>query len=355
MSSGKTIGVLTFHKCINYGSYWQARCLVEGVRQLGHRAVLLDHESPEITAAEFRCAVQPTLPQRTPKSVRLAYKAKTRRFLDAFSRLPLSDRFTITKPSDAGRFDAVVVGSDEVWNFCHPWYADKPIFFGESLQADRLISYAASFGNHDASRGIASHRAEQLSRFDHISVRDTNSRSLVEAAVQRDVPIVLDPCLQFADRIPLDTDEGGDYAIIYGHSFPTWLHQSVQAWSRRKAVRLISIGYHNDWADEQRIDVGPERFPSLVRGAKAVVTNFFHGCVFSLVARKPFIAVRTDYRSTKVTGLLSQLASDERLVSESISAQEIGDLLDRAPGEALEEIVREHRGRSQAFLDAALV
>src|SRR5690606_27642994 len=39
------IGILTFHRCINYGSYWQARCLIEGLRRMGADAVLLDHDS----------------------------------------------------------------------------------------------------------------------------------------------------------------------------------------------------------------------------------------------------------------------------------------------------------------------
>ena len=57
------IGVLTFHRCINYGSYWQARCLVEGLRARGLDAVLLDHDSPRANRAEWRCAFQPMLSQ----------------------------------------------------------------------------------------------------------------------------------------------------------------------------------------------------------------------------------------------------------------------------------------------------
>lgn len=354
MAGRKPLGVLTFHKCINYGSYWQARCLVEGLGQRGNQVVLLDHDSPQIRAAELRCAVQPALPERTPSRVRISYKSKVRRFLDAFTRLPLSKRFAIDRPSDAGSFDAVVVGSDEVWNFCHPWYADKPIFFGDSLRADRLISYAASFGNHDAGRGIPSDRAEQLRRFDHLSVRDRNSRSLLEPAIKRAVPLVLDPCLQFTDRIPLQASEGGDYCLVYGHSFPVWLQRAVRAWSRENGLPLISVGYANDWADEQRIDVGPEDFPALIAGARAVVTNFFHGCVFSLLAHKPFVASRTDYRSNKLVDLLAQLAAGERLVSAEVGDAEIHDLLGRPPGAATEKRIRDDRKRSQEFLDAAL-
>src|SRR3546814_6485153 len=92
MSRPRKIGVLTFHRCINYGSYWQARCLVEGLRQRGHDAVLLDHDSPLVNRAEWRCALRPLLPTPTPKTDYPLYASKTRQFLKAFTSLPRSDR-----------------------------------------------------------------------------------------------------------------------------------------------------------------------------------------------------------------------------------------------------------------------
>jgi len=353
MRSPRKIGVLTFHKCFNYGSYWQARCLVEGLRRLGHHAVLLDHDCPAVSRAELRCAFQPSLPQRTPPHPMPAYKAKVRRFLDAFQRLPKTRPFPIDEPQSAGRFDAVVVGSDEVWNFCHPWYADRPIFFGQGLQTKQLVSYAASFGNHDAERGIRPERAAQLRDFDSLSVRDANSHALLEPAIGRSVEMVLDPCLQFADRIDAEPARGADYALVYGHSFPEWLQRTARRWSRRTGVPLISIGYHNAWADEQRIDAGPDEFASLMAGARAVVTNFFHGCVFSLLNEKPFVAAPTEYRSNKIRDLTGLLGSEDRLVGE-LDQDRVDALLDAPPGAITGQRIRDYRERSQAFVDAAL-
>ena len=150
------VGVLTFHKCVNYGSYWQARCLVEWLRARGHQAELMDHDCRCVRRAEVRCALQPKLPSRTPLHELKNYAAKTRRFVDAVAALPLSRRFSLHEPEAASDYDAIVVGSDEVWNFRHPWYGSKPIFFGDGLKSARLVSYAASFGNHSAWDGIAS-------------------------------------------------------------------------------------------------------------------------------------------------------------------------------------------------------
>ena len=99
------IGVLTFHRCINYGSYWQARCLVEGLRAQGHEAVLLDHDSAGVRRAELRCALSPTLPRRTRRADLPRYAAKVRRFERDFERLPCSRRFPLDAPEAAEEQD----------------------------------------------------------------------------------------------------------------------------------------------------------------------------------------------------------------------------------------------------------
>ncbi|MGN6057979.1 MAG: polysaccharide pyruvyl transferase family protein [Sphingomicrobium sp.] len=349
------VGVLTFHKCINYGSYWQARCLVEGLRSRGYDAELLDHDCQCVRRAEAKCAFQPKLPERTPAHELRAYGAKTRRFIEAIAKLPLSRRFSLHEPEAADRYDAIVVGSDEVWNFRHPWYGSKPIFFGDGLKADRLVSYAASFGNHSAWDGIDQEWARKLGRFSAISVRDQNSWHLVHDATDREPPIVLDPCLQFPEAIrEADGVSNGAYAVIYGHLFPDWLARRVRAWASRKRVRLVSLGYSNAWADEQRIGVGPTHFARTMAGARAVITNFFHGCVFALLNGKPWAAVPSDYRSIKIPDLASMLGAEHRIVGEQTPGADLDELLDTPVVDDLSSRLDEVRGRSEAYLDAAL-
>jgi hypothetical protein len=355
MTLPRTIGVLTFHRCINYGSYWQARCLVEGLRARGHEAVLLDHQCEEVSRAEWRCAFQPSLPERTERFDLGAYKEKGRKFLQAFQGLPLSRQFPLHEPEAAGHYDAVVVGSDEVWNFRHPWYGSKPVFFGAGLDTGRLISYAASFGNHDAADGIHPHWAAKLERFDHISVRDENARTLVRGALGIDPALVLDPCLQFAEAIPRGPHVGDQpYALVYGHGFPDWLQGAVHRWSRRAGVRLVSIGYRNSFADQQWIEAGPAEFAAAVAGASAVITNFFHGCVFALVNGKPFVSAPSAYRFNKVRDLAAALGAEHRLINEGTPDARYDALLARPIEPEITRTIAAMRQSSEAFLDAAL-
>jgi hypothetical protein len=351
---GKKLGILTFHKCINYGSYWQARGLAEGLRARGHEVELLDHDCKCIRRAEVRCALQPKLPDRTPRRELGAYAEKTRRFVKAIAELPLSRRFSLHEPEAAGEYDAIVIGSDEVWNFRHPWYGGKPIFFGDGLRAGRLISYAASFGNHSAWDGIEPAWARKLGRFSAISVRDENSWHLVRNGTGDEPALVLDPCLQFPDAIPREPSRERPFALVYGHRFPGWLKAAVKNWANARGVTLISVGYSNDFADEQRIAADPHDFARLMAGAQAVITNFFHGCVFALLNGKPWASAPSAYRSIKIPDLAATIGATHRLVNESTSTKQLDELLETPVRPEVEANIRQARARSAEYLDAAL-
>ena len=349
-----SIGILTFHASINYGSYWQARCLVEGLRARGEPAVLLDHRSPSVLSAELRNAFQPELPARTPRHHHAALGRKVRAFAHALAALPYSSAFPLDAPHEAEPFDTVVVGSDEVWNFAHPWYGGRPLFFGEALRTRRLVSYAASFGNHAAEHGIAADCVARLRNFDAISVRDDNSRALIADALGYEPDLVLDPCLQFPDVLPPSPAAPGNYIVLYGHGLPDWFAQAVRRWADAAGVRIVTIGYFNAVADDDRTDAGPIEFASLIAGARAVATSFFHGTVFALHYAKPFIAAASPYRRIKLEGLTSALGAEHRLIDAATSDDEIAALLATPLEDAVHEAIAEGRARSARYLDQAL-
>jgi hypothetical protein len=354
MERRKKVGVLTFHKCINYGSYWQARCLAEGLSSRGFATELLDHDCTGVRQAEARCALNPSLPHRSRRAELRQYAAKTRKFVEAIAKLPLSASFSLHQPEAAGRYDAVVVGSDEVWNFRHPWYGSKPIFFGDRLNTERLVSYAASFGNHSAWDGIDAGWASKLDRFQALSVRDQNSWHLVQGGVGREPELVLDPCLAFPEPTRVTPLNGCRFAVVYGHGFPDWLQQRVRDWADRSGTKLISIGYVNEFADEQRLSADPVEFAGLMAGSSAVVTNFFHGCVFALANGKPWAAAPSEYRSIKIPDLAETLRSEHRLIDQDSSQPVIDDLLGTPVEPAVQRRIDELRGASLAYLEAAL-
>lgn len=355
VNSQQKIGVLTFHRCINYGSYWQARCLVEALRARGHDAVLLEHVSSRVNRAEWLCALEPVLPTPTPKSDYPLYTRKMLKFFRAFAELPGSPHFTLECPVDMDSYDLVIVGSDEVWNLRHPWYGGYPLFYGGGIRAQRLASYAASFGNYPAADKLEPAWAERLAAFDLISVRDENSRMIINDALGLDPELVLDPCLQFPPQLQ-DGQQASRpaYVAVYGHNFSQWFCREVRRWAHGQGFRLVSIGYRNDWADEQWITAGPEEFAHFMAHAQAVVTNFFHGCVFSLLNAKPFVCELSDYRSNKVSDLMALVGGERHLMAPETPPSAYDGALSSLLAPQILERIAVQRQRSNVYLDQVL-
>jgi hypothetical protein len=345
------IGVLTFHRCVNYGSYWQARSLLEGLAARGHDVVLLDYDCPQIDRTEWRCAMQPLLPRRSsPADIRL-YARKARAFHQACAALPLSDRFALRDPAAMAPHDLVVIGSDEVWNLSHPWFGGFDLFWGGGIPAKRVVSYAASFGNYDAEAGIEPRWAERLRQLDAISVRDDNSRRLVNGALDREPTLVLDPVLQFPIAISKDVQSPVEpFVALYGHSFSDGFGKAVRRWAQGRGLKLVSIGYRNDWADEQWLDADPFEFAQAITQAEAVVTNFFHGCVFALLNDKPFACAVSPYRMNKVRDLVSAVEAQAHLLREDDPPERFAAVLDHPLDSGIDAAITRLRVQSEAYL-----
>ena len=343
------VGVLTFHRCINYGCYWQARCLCEALQNRGFEVTLLDHRARRVEIAEWRCAFRPQLPSAPIKSDYPQLRRKIEAFGRAHQELPLSAPFDLDEPSGVAAYDAVVVGSDEVWNLGHPWYGKKQLFWGDGLRTEKLISYAASFGNQ--THAVDDYWADKLRRFDAISVRDDNSQRIICEALGFAAPLVLDPCLQWP--VAASGEYGGPsepFIAVYGHNFSAEFIEKARAAASSHGARLVSIGYRNDWAHEQWLDAGPHDFALLMQRAQAVVTNYFHGCVFALANGKPFACEVSDYRAVKISNLLKTVGGERYLVGERTSDADFAALLSDAVNVNLDGL----RAASERYLDESL-
>lgn len=322
----------------------------------GFETEIMDHYSGRVNFAEWRCALQPVLPQSVPITDRPQYRKKIEKFFTFFDSLPLSHQFPIDDPSLSDYYDLIIVGSDEVWNLSHPWYGYHPVFYGDGLNAGKLISYAASFGNYDSNSRLEKKWADKLKNFERISVRDENSAIIIRNALGIDPEIVLDPCLLFPGPIKnAKKTEIRKYGAVYGHNFSEFYIREVLNWSRYSDTPLISIGYRNDWADEQWLNADPGDFASFIAGSAAVITNFFHGCVFALIFAKPFICDISEYRSIKVQNLMKLIEGERHIAHGNTKFHVYPELLSEPPAENILRNIDIMRNHSAEWLNESLL
>jgi hypothetical protein len=182
-------------------------------------------------------------------------------------------------------------------------------------------------------------------------VRDENSRQLLHGSIGSEPPLVLDPCLQFPPQVEASEGEQPPFAAVYGHTFPRGFAAAARDWANRRGLRLVSVGYRNDWADEQRLDAGPLEFAGLIARASSVVTNFFHGCVFALLNDKPFACATSPYRLNKVRDLTQSLGAQHHLLRDGHG---IDAVLDTPLSETIQRRLDHLREASSDYLQSVL-
>lgn len=306
------VGILTFHFSDNYGAALQAYALRRCLTEQGHRASFIDYRPAHIEHGG-RLSL-PTSPARLKANLKVVYLALSSFINQHFGHEGQRDKFVRFReqflgvgrpgaPTDNGAslaaaraFDLIVAGSDQIWSPSQHFGFDPNYFlaFAESFRA-RKISYAASFGRDQVSPGEAAQLPYLLQHFDAISVREASGVALVEQATGQLPANVPDPTLLHSDYSAL-TDRApaphhGPYVFCYGLRSPDNIRQTADLVSGELGCPVLSPhNPHRRWAEiGHTVYPDPGEWVALLKHAQFVVTNSFHGTVFALLFRKPFI------------------------------------------------------------------
>lgn len=372
------IGILTLPLHNNYGGILQAYALLETLKSMGHRPILIDNSGTiklPILTKYYRYAV------RTAKNILLnsnltirydkehnypikVMRQHTYRFLKKYiSRIDLQGSYTLLKKS---RFDAIVVGSDQVWRPRYFWHAplsDAFLAFAKDWDIKR-ISYAASFGSEEweYTPGQTAECGDLLRRFDAVSVRESSAVSLCKEHFNVDAQHVLDPTmlLDAAHYITLfqqaktPVSEGDLMCYILDSSKEK--EALVQSVSSTFSLTPFSVNSKYEVPDaplEEKIQPPVEKWLRGFYDAKYVITDSFHACVFSILFKKPFIVYGNKHRGmARFQSLLAMFGLEDRLVT---TAEEASVVICRLiDWDTVYTRLDEWRQKSRDFLTAAL-
>lgn len=339
------VGILTFHHVANYGALWQTLCLGNVIRSLGHEVEVIDFRHP---AAERAYRHHTLCSRHAPFNLLKAWRLS--RDLRAGTTLsPKVCRSAGDLRHLASRYDAVIVGSDEVWNIegMRGW---TPAYFLDFVAGNiRKISYAASTGH----RINVLHRGDEikrlLSRFHAISVRDATSADVIAGLTGRRPKLVVDPTL-----LPgaLQTIPIKNHVALYGG-----LTKPAKQWLRQVAsdqgIEVISVGFSNRMGGRIRIQAGLEEWLTTIGSARLVITTTFHGMMAAITQRRPFWVLPRMDAATKVLDFLLEY----ELMHLLLDPNNLPDHLDFEPKidfTKLWDTIEKERSISQDYLVLAL-
>ena len=185
-------------------------------------------------------------------------------------------------------FDYIIVGSDQVWN--PYWYPN--IDFLKYIDKKKRISYAASFGVDKIPFKLQQHFKDVLNNMEYITVREEAGAKIVKDLTGRDVNIVVDPTLLLTKEDWLKIAKcpkwckNNNYIIAYFiGSISNNRQKQIDNIAKNLNTKVVYLfsDTNLDWAK-----IGPNEFIYLIANSKAVLTDSFHGTVFSIIMNTPF-------------------------------------------------------------------
>lgn len=348
------VGVLTFHWANNYGAVLQAYGLCKMIEGLGHNVRVINHV-PSSNALPWwqGWGLNTGRPSMGLKRLRFD------RFRDRYLPLTRECRTMPQLQSVAAEFDAVIVGSDQVWNGNIVKEDFLPYFLGfaDDGRCSR-ISYAACFGEREQPAPTISAARRLLKHFDHISVRDEMSADLVRELSGREAEMVLDPSLlhhyrEFSEPTIAKRDYIATYFISDAHSGIGKAVVSVVKEELRLPVVTIGANRKAVNGDRSIYSAGPLEWIQLLRGASFICTDSFHAAAFALKFSKPFISWR-GLRCGRTQSLLNLCGQRDRLL-DSPDPDVIRALTNKhIEYKTVQDVLAKNIARCRDFLQTAL-
>lgn len=265
-------------------------------------------------------------------------------------------------------YDAIVVGSDVVWRQCPLWISRTKFLDFAAKKPFRRIAYAASFGHDYIPQENVKYIRKYLSRFDAVSVREHSSVAMLNALGVQNVSYCLDPTLllpveewEALEEKPEAIADGERYIFTYLLGDSAGQRREIEAFAEKEGLKIVTVPHANGHfleADENFADVRLQgcsigSWLWLIHHARYVITDSFHGTVFSTIYQRPFAALSRENTvdiSNRLRDYLGQIGQTDKMLSEGMLSRLEGLTWDyRQIGLAIEE----RKQSSIAFLKNA--
>lgn len=300
------VGILTFHDAHNYGAVLQAYALKKYIQKLGYDVRIINYHHK-------------TIPDGYPKENN---EERWEKFNSFIKELTDNEEVVYICEEDLEKLDIDfwICGSDQIWNTEITRGFNKG-FFLDFKTDSKKISYAVSMGIPELSKEHEEDFKRCINQLDNISVREEILKEYTEKFTNKNVTKTLDPTLLLDEKDYDDMileNKYGEYILIYALGPDERLTQIAKKIAKEKNVKIIELNdkRKENYFCEQISDAGPKEFLTLIRNAKAIITNSFHGTIFSIIFKKEFYTITRLNRNSRMENILEIVEMQDRLIDQ---------------------------------------
>lgn len=374
----KKVAVVNRTNLKNYGSVLQVYALCEAVKKLGNDAEVIweqgslsrnyDFRPNKIISTGCKLLTHPKLLKSTFSNVRYVQQhiisEQTIQLFDAFVDAYIERTFYSTKMMNRHKvgmmYDKFICGSDQIW--CTTTLYVDPLMYLRFAPKEKRIAYAPSLGRDYIPNYSRREMKKYILDIPYVSVRETMGQKLIQELTGLKVPVVLDPTLllgrQHWDLVKVQQEPTAKYVLCYFLSTPTKKTQLKLLNTIHKLQKpVIALNSRLEYLEGQvevaYPDCGPREFISYIENAECVMTDSYHGMLFSIIYHKKFWSIEREYgefdQSSRQLSVLDMLGLGERYCREDDAL--ISGEIDYF---AAEQIMVEKRNRSLEYLSMAI-
>ena len=343
------VGIVTLHNTHNCGSYLQAIALCEYVKSIGYDARFVKNK-PHFGSTPVYKFMQAS-------KYLLKGDLKKASFIMKGCSEFIKARKKQAYFSSLKGLSAAIYGSDTIWNINSTYLRkQQKHYFGENNNGFK-IAYAPSIGETSVET-ISSIPAlcKAINNFSALSVRDEKTYNVVATAVggNADITYVVDPTMlmpkSFYLQMAKECHDDNFILFYYFGSIDKAYMEQIKKYASENGKKLICFGDNIKEADKQ-IPFNPLDMLGYYSKADMVITNTFHGNVFSIIFNKQFVNI--DAGKSKVDDLLEGFGLTERTAK---SADDIGGIFcSKIDFDNVNSILEEKRAASGKYLENALL
>ncbi len=321
----KKIGIMSMQRIINYGSFLQAYGLKKTIESLNknNKVEFIDYKFEK---SVLKKTIKDTLLYKIISHYNIPLYLNNKKYHDSLEKKykDFLKLINVSKKNYSKDIDTLVIGSDEVFNCLQPFpvgYSRN--LFGYEYENKNVISYAACFGHTTLTKlkkyNLDKEIGNMLHKFNAISVRDNNSYKIVNELTNLKPQIHLDPVLisDYNQEMLENTIDEKNYILIYVYA--NRLNKKEQKYIKKFAKKynkkIISIGSYQKIANKSII-VNPFEVLNYFKNADYVITDTFHGTVFSIKMNTKFCTIIRKSNYNKLSFLLQKLKQEDRMVNE---------------------------------------
>lgn len=302
------IGILTWFFGANYGAKAHSYALQQILKQLGHDSEFIAFYPKGYKMLNYKMNLDEN--HREKSLIKTLNGVKRVQIFNSFNKFfSISKEVNNAQEIDSLGLDCVILGSDEVFNTKHPLFHE--LYYGVGIHTP-LITYAPSSGYIDVSAKLPGAICDSLRMVKALSARDYHTMHLIKNNTGLDAQVVLDPTLLYDFKDLEGTRPNNRYILVYTFSKWNEYGKKFQEYALHENLEIVSVGRYCEWADISYDTADFKQWLNLYTNAEFVITDSFHGVVFSIKNRKNILLLGRADKANKINDLFHLFNAEKK-------------------------------------------